>query len=179
MKQDTFTDIPSTTSQVGYHRRLIQVTRRIGVVLAAALLLAMVGAFVATPSAHASGGGCWSFNTWSNGATSREGQNPTLYRDNNGGPKFGLGLNSCDRTMLLKWSRIICFEGCPGLYYQIDWKRPGYDTWQKFTVADRGGPTYMTSTFTNVHLGTYYNFAVRACMSSGCESWSPTVGIYT
>ncbi|GHP00208.1 hypothetical protein KSF_102550 [Reticulibacter mediterranei] len=178
MNQNTFTVIPSTASQAGHRRWLIQIYRRAGIFLAVVALLVMVGAFAATPSAHASGG-CWNYNTRATNATYQEDQNPILYRNNNGSPRFGFGYNSCGKTMLLKWSRIICFEGCSGLYYQVDWKRPGYDTWQQFTVTDRAGSTYMTSPFKNVHPGTQYDFAVRACFTHGCEKWSPTVSMNT
>lgn len=178
MTQDTFAIISYTSSQTSHRRRLIQVSLRIGIFLVAAVLLVMIQTFIATPSAHASG--CWSSNTWSQNATSQEGQNPILYRNGQGGPRLGMLLNSCNRQFVLKWSRTICFEGC-AVYYQFDWKRPGYDTWQTFTVEDHSSNAYQTSPFTNVQMGTYYNFAVRSCFKSSgrCEAWSPTVGIYS
>jgi hypothetical protein len=183
MKQDTFTVVPSTASQVGHSRRLIQISRRIGIVLAvAAVLLVMVGAFTTPPSAHASG--CSSSNTWATQGAIKEGQNPVLYRNSTGGgPKLGVLLNSCEKQFTLKWSRTICFDyGCEDVYYQVYWKRPGYDTWQQFTADNSSSTQYKITTFKNVHLGTYYNFAVRSCHSNarGCNgTWSPTVGIYT
>ncbi len=160
----------------------IQFYRRMGLFLTVALVLIVLSAFTSAPQAHASGGGCWSYNTWSSNATYHESQDPILYRNNDGGPKLGLGLNSCGQYIRIKWSPECSIEGCSNsTYYQIDWRRPGLNDWQVFTVpSGQAYYGYMYSNFNNAHLGTYYDFAVTKCTPSyGCGNWSPTVRITT
>jgi hypothetical protein len=183
MKQEMANATPTEGGEVSRPTlltRFVPVYRRLGLLLTAALVLIVLSAFTSAPHAHASSGGCWSYNTWSSNATSQESTDPILYGNHDGGPKLGLGLNTCGQYILIKWSRTVCFEGCPDLYYQVDWTRPGVNGWQQFTVNDQSNSaSYMYSYFKNAHLGTYYNFAVKRCFSNGCSNWSPTVGITT
>src|SRR5450755_2540831 len=68
-------------------------------------------------------------------------------------------------------------------YYKVDWTRPGENGWQEFRVSGQSYDGYMYKNFTNAHFGTYYNFAVKGCIShwygDSCDDWSPTVGIHT
>lgn len=165
-----------------WHPR-IRLNRLIGLFLTAALVLMFLSAFTSASPAHASGG-CWSYNTWSDSATHQESNNPIIYWNDNGGPKLGLGLNSCGQYIMYMWAeRGVCIDQCnPNPYYQIDWKRPGLNDWQKITVSPDQvyhSPGYMYYYLNNAHSGTYYNFAVTSCDSYGCGNWSPTVGIQT
>ncbi len=185
MKQEITNAIPTEGSEVSRPTlltRFVPVYRRMGLLLTAALVLIVLSAFTSAPHAHASGSGCGSYNTWSGNATSQESNAPIIYGNDDRGPKLGLGLNSCDRFIMIKWSPECSIEGCSkGTYYQINWKRPGLDDWKYFTVPVRNSYNgYLDYNFKNAHLGTYYNFAVKKCTPSyGCEKWSPTVGIHT
>jgi len=156
--------------------------RQVGWVLIAALVLGLLNTFTSASPANASAD-CWSYNTWSNKATHQDNGTPIMYWNDGSGPRLGLGLNSCGDYIKIKWSSDCSIEGCdPSTAYQIDWKRPGIDDWQKFTVpisgASREGP-YLYHNFRNAHYGTYYNFAVARCDKYRCSDWSPTVGINT
>ena len=136
MKQEISNAVPTEGCEVSRRTLLtrlvtlshprMQFYRRIGLFLTAALVLILLGAFTSASPAHASGGGCWSFNTWSSSATYQQSQNPIVYGNNNGGPQLGLGLNSCGQYFRIKWSPNCSIEGCSNdTYYQFDWKRPG------------------------------------------------------
>ena len=77
----------------------IRLNRLRGLFLTAALVLMFLSAFTSASPAHASGG-CWSYNTWSDSATHQESNNPIIYWNDNGGPKLGLGLSSCDQYIM-------------------------------------------------------------------------------
>jgi hypothetical protein len=100
-----------------------------------------------------------------------------MYGNDAHSPHLGLGLNSCQQYLMIKWSD----RGYD--YYKVDWTRPGVSGWQEFRVSGQSYDGYMYKNFTNVHFGTYYNVAVKGCIShwygDSCDDWSPTVGIQT
>ncbi|MBA2286905.1 MAG: hypothetical protein H0W02_15645 [Ktedonobacteraceae bacterium] len=168
---------PIEDAQVSRRTLLPRFSRHMGLFLTAALLMIMVSAFAFASPAQASGGSCWSYNTWSQSTTADSG-NPTMYgNEGSSGPAVGLGLNSCQQYLMIKW-------GDRGYdYYKVDWTRPGVSGWQEFRVSGPSYYGYMYKNFTNVHFGTYYNVAVKGCTShwygDSCDAWSPTVGIRT
>ncbi len=100
--------------------------------------------------------------------------------------KLGLALNTCEDYILIKWTRIVCFEGCnPTMYYDVTWTRKTLnDEWRHFRIYDRDAAWDNGSTthrFNNAHLGIWYDFAIRMCNEDyGCSyPWSPTVTIWT
>jgi|GEM_PF-2388312 hypothetical protein len=164
-------------------RPRIPFSRRMGWFLTAALVLSFLSAFTSASSAHASGGGgCMSYNTWSNNATSQYNTNPIMYQGRDT-PALGLGLNSCPgqaygNILIHMRPNEVCIEGCPD-YFQIDWQRSGSDSWQVFGSSLNADDAILSP----VQLGTSYEVAVKECSFSGntcrCSDWSPTVGITT
>jgi hypothetical protein len=163
-------------------------TRAIGLFLAAVSGLGFLTAMAAPRAANASEveAACWSYETSATNATHQDNGTPILYW--NDAPvtvRLGMGLNTCENYILLKWTRIICFEGCdPGMYYQVDWRRKGLDEWQVFTVYNNTlgrSSQYAIQRFNNAHRGLWYEFAVTVCTDRyGCtHGWSPTVTIWT
>lgn len=175
MKQEISNATSTEVSQVKRHTT--RFFRRVGLFLTAALLMIMVSAFASTSAAHASGGGCWSYNTWSHSATTQDTGTPSMYGNNANSPALGLGLNTCQHYIMVKWQD----RGYD--YYKVDWTRPGENGWKEFRVSGQSYDGYMYKNFTNAHFGTYYNFSVKGCIShwygDSCDDWSPTVGIHT
>lgn len=176
MKQEISNAIPGEGSQVSRRTPVrIHFYRRMGLILTAALMLILLSAFTSVSSAHASS--CWSYQTWSNSATSADNGTPQMYGRDGSSPRLGLGLNSCQQYIMIKWSD----RGYD--YYKIDWTRPGLSNWQEFRVAGQSYDGYFYKNFPGIYYGTYYNFAVKGCIShwygDSCDDWSPTVGITT
>jgi hypothetical protein len=163
--------------------------KRIGFFLTAALVLGFLTAVAPAGRSEASdvkAAACWSYETSAARATHHDNGTPILYwNDDPVTVRLGMGLNTCENYILLKWSRIVCFEGCdPGMYYQFDWRRKGLDEWQVFTVHNnvlRASTWYATQRFNHAHRGAWYEFAVTVCTDRyGCtHRWSPTVTIRT
>ena len=173
----------------------IRLNRLIGLSLIATLvLIALSSIFTLTPSAHAqsqvpsnqvksqlittnfsnprSGGGCWSYDTWSNDATAVSNGTPQMYGiDGSDGPSLGLAYNSCENIIQVTISP----SGYD--YYKVHWWRPGLSGWTQYTTGNS------VSNLTNAHYGTYYEFSADACTShwygDSCTSWSAHVYINT
>ena len=152
--------------------------RRVGLFLTAILVLIVLNAFTFAPHAYASGGSCWSDNTWSTNANVGDTGTPEMFQiKGSSGPALGLRLNNCQRYIQIKWSD----RGYD--YYKVDWLRPGLNAWKEFRVSGQSYDDYMYYTFKGINFRTYYNFAVKGCIShwygDRCDDWSPTVGIHT
>jgi hypothetical protein len=178
MKQTISNAILIEASQARSSTQLLRFSRRMGLFLTTTLLIIIISAFAFASPAHASGGGCWSYTTWSNNSNIQDNGTPNMYgNEGSSGPSLGLGLNSCQQYIMVKWND----RGYD--YYKVDWTRPGVSGWQEFRVSGQSYYGYMYKNFTNAHFGTYYNFAVKGCIShwygDSCDSWSPTVGIQT
>jgi hypothetical protein len=186
MKQEISNAVPTEGSEVSHRTLLTRLvtlsharmhfSRRIGLFLTAALVLILLGAFTSASPAHASGGGCWSYNTWSSNADWENSATPPMY-GNGSRTALGLGLNSCQQYIMIKWTD----SGYD--YYKVDWTRPGLNGWKEFRVSGQSYDGYMYKNFTGIYYGTSYNFAVKGCTShwygDSCDDWSPTVGIHT
>src|SRR6266498_819012 len=96
--------LPPEDPRVSPRTLLTPFSRRMGLFLTAALLMILVSVFAFASPAHASGGDCWSYNTWSNQATYQDTGTPAMYGNDKNSPRLGLGLNSCQDSLMVKWS---------------------------------------------------------------------------
>ena len=128
------------------------------------------------PHGAMSGGGCWSYHTFSTNATFENTAQPVVYGIENSqdAPQISVAFNFCSDYILVK----IYPEAQPSYdYYKVDWWTYGRHGWSQVTTK------YTVASFAYVWHNSQYEFVVDACTShwygDSCTDWSPYVFIAT